>query len=50
MARYERRARLAAEWAKVPEEARKQCEGAASRLEAVVLGLFPRRTDGSIRA
>ena len=50
MGRYERRARLAAEWAKVPEEARRQCEGAAARLEAVVLGLFPRRADGSIRA
>jgi hypothetical protein len=50
MTRYERRARLAAEWAKVPEETRRQCEGAAAQLEGAVLGLFRRNADGSIRA
>ena len=49
MMRYERRARLAAEWAKVPEATRKTCETAAARLEAVILGLFRGSSGASTR-
>ena len=49
MMRYERRARLAAEWAKVPEATRRTCETAAARLAAVILGLFRGSNGGSIR-
>ena len=47
MMRYERRARLAAEWAKVPEATRNICETAAARLEAVILGLFRKNSGAS---
>ena len=50
MGRYERRARLAAEWAKVPEQTRRECEGYTVRLEGAVLGLFPPRRASDTRA
>jgi hypothetical protein len=41
MQRYERRARLAAEWAKLPAANRSTCEGCVERLAELILG--PRR-------
>ena len=43
MGRYERRARLAAEWAKVPEQTRRECEAYTAQLGGAVLGLFAGR-------
>ncbi len=38
MHRYERRARLAAEWAKLPAATRSTCEGCIERLAELILG------------
>ena len=46
MARYERRARLAAEWAKVPTVTRTRCEASVGRLEELILGRCRAPADG----
>ena len=50
MARYERRARLAAEWAKVPAAARARCEAFVGRLEELILTRCRRRADSGRRS
>ena len=46
MMRYERRARLAAEWAKVPQATRARCEECAAHLAELILGRW-RQSSGS---
>ena len=46
MMRYERRARLTAEWAKVPEATRRHCEACVARLGEAILGHFRRSKGG----
>jgi len=50
MVRYERHARLAAEWAKVPAQTRARCEAAAARLEELILGRCRRPIAGGGRS
>ena len=49
MVRYERHARLTAEWAKVPEETRRRGEAYSAQLEDIVLGRCPVPSDGPTR-
>jgi hypothetical protein len=46
MVRYERHARLAAEWAKIPVATRERCEAAAAQLEELILGRCRRGVSG----
>lgn len=46
MARYERSARLTAEWAKVPERTRAHCEDCVPRLADAILGPAAARSSG----
>ncbi len=49
MMSYERRARLTAEWAKVPEATRRHCEACVPRLGEAILGHFWRRKGGFVQ-
>ena len=49
MMRYERRARLAAEWSKVPTATRARCEECAAHLAALILGRWRQSSGGSTR-
>ncbi len=49
MMRYEHRARLAAEWAKVPAATRQHCEDCVGRLAELILGRYRPSSGSGVR-